>query len=122
VTGDKYRCDESGYYWHCGRSDDMFKVHGMWVSPVEVESAIVGHPAVVECAVVGAVGDDGLEKPKAFLVLKEPLRLSAELEAEVRTSVRDKLPKYKEPRWLVQVENLPKTATGKLQRFKLKAW
>jgi benzoate-CoA ligase family protein len=120
VTGDKYRCDERGYYWHCGRSDDMLKVHGMWVSPVEVESAIVGHPAVMECAVVGAMDDDGLEKPKAFLVLKAPLRWSAELEAEVRKSVRDKLAKYKEPRWLVQVDSLPKTATGKLQRFKLR--
>lgn len=120
VTGDKYRCDERGYYWHCGRTDDMLKVHGMWVSPVEVENAIVGHPAVLECAVVGAIDDDGLERPKAFLVLKAPLRWSAELEAEVRKSVRDKLAKYKEPHWLVQVESLPKTATGKLQRFKLR--
>jgi benzoate-CoA ligase len=120
VTGDKYRCDEQGYYWHCGRSDDMLKVHGMWVSPVEVESAILGHPAVVECAVAGAIDRDGLEKPKAFLVLTQPLRLSARLEAEVRTSLRTKVPKYKEPRWLVQVESLPKTATGKLQRFKLR--
>lgn len=120
VTGDKYRCDERGYYWHCGRSDDMLKVHGMWASPVEVASVLLGHPAVVECAVLGAIDGDGLEKPKAFLVLKEALGLSAGLEAELRKSVRHKLPKYKEPRWLAQVESLPKTATGKLQRFKLR--
>jgi len=120
VTGDKYRCDERGYYWHCGRSDDMLKVHGMWVSPVEVESALLGHSAVAECAVVGAIDDDGLEKPKAFVVLRKPLHLSAELEAELRRFAGDRLPKYKEPRWLVEIESLPKTTTGKLQRFKLR--
>jgi len=120
VTGDKYRCDERGFYWHCGRSDDMLKVHGMWVSPVEVESALLGHSEVAECAVVGAIDDDGLEKPKAFVVLRKPLRLSAELEAELRRFAADRLPKYKEPRWLVEIESLPKTTTGKLQRFKLR--
>lgn len=120
VTGDKYRCDERGYYWHCGRSGDMLKVHGMWVSPMEVESALLGHSAVVECAVVGAVDEDGLEKPKAFVVLKKPLHWSPELEAELRRFTRDRLPRYKEPRWLVEAESLPKTATGKLQRFKLR--
>jgi benzoate-CoA ligase family protein len=120
VTGDKYRCDERGYYWHCGRSDDMLKVHGMWVSPLEVESALLGHSAVAECAVVGAIDDDGLERPKAFVVLKTPLRLSAELEAELQKFAADRLPKYKEPRWVVEIESLPKTATGKLQRFKLR--
>ena len=120
VTGDKYRCDERGYYWHCGRSDDMLKVHGMWVSPVEVENALLTHSAVAECAVVGAIDDDGLEKPKAFVVLRKPLRLSAELEDELRSFVADRLPKYKEPCWLVEIETLPKTTTGKLQRFKLR--
>ena len=121
VTGDKYRCDERGYYWHCGRSDDMLKVHGMWVSPVEVESALLCHSAVAECAVVGAIDDDGLERPKAFVVLKKPLRLSAELNAELQKFAADRLPKYKEPRWMVEIESLPKTATGKLQRFKLRS-
>jgi benzoate-CoA ligase family protein len=121
VTGDKYRCDERGYFWHCGRSDDMMKVHGMWVSPLEVESVLLGHSAVAECAVVGAIDDDGLETPKAFVVLKKPLHLSAELEAGLRRFAADRLPKYKEPRWLVEIENLPRTATGKLQRFKLRA-
>jgi benzoate-CoA ligase family protein len=120
VTGDKYRCDERGYYWHCGRSDDMLKVHGLWVSPVEVESVLLGHSAVAECAVVGAIDDDGLERPKAFVVLRKPLGWSAELEAELRRFAAERLPKYKEPRWLVEIQSLPKTATGKLQRFKLR--
>ncbi len=120
VTGDKYRCDESGYYWHCGRSDDMLKVHGMWVSPVEVEGALLAHPAVLECAVVGAIDDDGLEKPKAFIVLRKPFSLSPELETELHTFARERLARYKEPCWLVETESLPKTATGKVQRFKLR--
>ncbi len=120
VTGDKYRCDERGYYWYCGRSDDMLKVRGLWVSPVEIETALLGHPAVVECAAVGATDRDGLQKPKAFVVLNKSVPSSAELEAELLEFLRSRLPGYKVPQWLVVVDSLPKTATGKIQRFKLR--
>jgi len=120
LTGDQYRRDERGYFWHCGRSDDMLKVHGLWVSPVEVETVLLAHPAVVECAVVGARDDDGLEKPKAFVVLKEFVSRSAELEADLLRLAKTILPGYKVPQWISVVETLPKTMTGKLQRFKLR--
>ena len=116
VTGDKYRRDERGYYWHCGRSDDMMKVHGLWVSPVEIESALLEHPAVAECAVVGARDGDGLEKPKAFVV---PTATTV-TEEELLDFLQDRLPSYKVPRWVVITSSLPKTATGKMQRFKLR--
>ncbi len=120
-TGDKYYQDRDGYFWYCGRADDMLKVGGIWVSPVEVEATLVGHPAVLEAAVVGQDDSDRLVKPKAFVVLKEPERASAALADELKTFVKDKIAPYKYPRWIEFVPELPKTATGKIQRFKLRA-
>ncbi len=120
VTGDKYICDERGYYWYCGRSDDMLKVSGLWVSPLEVETAVLAHPAVLECAVVGATDHDGLTKPKAFVVRKNSLATPSTFEAELRGFLHGRLPAYKVPQWIVVTESLPRTATGKVQRFKLR--
>ncbi len=119
-TGDKYFVDEDGYYWHAGRSDDMLKVGGIWVSPVEVESALIGHPAVLECAVVGHADASNLIKPKAFVVLKEGHAPSEELKAALIAHCKEKMAEYKRPRWIEFVPELPKTATGKIQRFKLR--
>jgi benzoate-CoA ligase len=119
-TGDKYYRDSEGYYWYCGRSDDMLKVGGMWVSPVEVESTLIEHPAVLESAVVGALDEENLIKPKAFVVLREGYHPSPELVEELQTFVKNKIAPYKYPRWIEFVKELPKTATGKIQRFKLR--
>jgi benzoate-CoA ligase len=119
-TGDKFRQDEEGLYWHCGRSDDMLKVNGIWVSPVEVEATLIGHPAVLEAAVVGKEDADGLVKPKAFVVLKERARAGAAIAEELRALVKERIASYKCPRWIEFLEELPKTATGKIQRFKLR--
>lgn len=119
-TGDKYRVDEDGYYWHCGRSDDMLKVGGIWVSPVEVESALLGHPAVQECAVIGQVDANELVKPKAFVVAREGHAAGDALAAELIDYARATMAAYKRPRWIVFVDALPKTATGKIQRFRLR--
>jgi len=120
-TGDKYFVDEDGYYWHAGRSDDMLKVGGIWVSPVEVESTLISHPAVLECAVVGQPDDSDLIKPKAFVSLKEGHAPSDELARELIEYCRQNMAAYKRPRWIEFVAELPKTATGKIQRFKLRA-
>ncbi|HEV2177142.1 MAG TPA: benzoate-CoA ligase family protein [Terriglobia bacterium] len=120
VTGDKYRRDERGRYWHCGRSDDMLKVHGLWVSPLEIESALIAHPAVAECAVVGARDKDGLVKPKAYAVLAGPVANTVALQSELLEFLKAQLPSYKVPRWLVIAGSLPKTATGKIQRYRLR--
>jgi len=120
LTGDKYYQDGDGYFWYCGRSDDMLKVGGRWVSPVEVEATLSAHPAVLESAVVGHKGEDGLVKAKAFVVLKEPARASPALAAELQAFVKEKIAPYKAPRWVEFVEGLPKTATGKIQRFRLR--
>jgi acyl-coenzyme A synthetase/AMP-(fatty) acid ligase len=120
-TGDKYVIDEAGYYWHAGRSDDMLKVGGIWVSPVEVESALISHEAVVECAVVGQPDEAGLTKPKAFVVLKEGIAGSDDFARQLIDYCRANMAEYKRPRWIEFVEELPKTATGKIQRFKLRA-
>jgi benzoate-CoA ligase len=120
-TGDKYYQDPDGYFWYCGRADDMLKVGGIWVSPVEVENTLVAHPAVLEAAVVGREDTDKLVKPKAFVVLKEGHAGSSALEAELKGFVKDKIAPYKYPRWIEFVADLPKTATGKIQRFKLRA-
>jgi benzoate-CoA ligase len=120
-TGDKYWQDGDGYYWYAGRADDMLKVGGIWVSPVEVEATLVKHPAVLEAAVVGHADADRLVKPKAFVVLKEAAGGSPALADELRGFVKDKLAPYKYPRWIEFVADLPKTATGKIQRFKLRA-
>jgi benzoate-CoA ligase len=119
-TGDKYSQDEDGYFWYAGRADDMLKVGGIWVSPVEVEATLVKHDAVLEAAVVGKEDTDRLVKPKAFVVLKDPARAPAGLADELKGFVKDKIAPYKYPRWIEFVAELPKTATGKIQRFKLR--
>jgi benzoate-CoA ligase len=120
VTGDKLRQDADGTFWYCGRSDDMLKVGGIWVSPVEVEGALVRHPAVLEAAVVGEEDADGLVKPKAFVVLKDPAGASDALADELKAFVKGKIAPYKYPRSVKFIPELPKTATGKIQRFKLR--
>src|SRR5262245_19077773 len=122
VTGDKYYQDEDGYYWYAGRTDDMLKVGGIWVSPIEVENTLIQHSAVLEAAVVGHEDDDRLIKPKAFVVLNEGYTASAALEDELKGFVKDKIAPYKYPRWVVFIPELPKTATGKIQRFKLRQY
>jgi benzoate-CoA ligase len=119
-TGDKFHRDEDGYYWCHGRGDDMLKVGGIWVSPIEVERCITEHPAVVECAVVGHANAEGLIKPRAFVVLSEPDAASDELAEEIKAHVRDRMAKYKYPRWVEFVSELPKNANGKIVRFKLR--
>jgi len=121
-TGDKYFVDEDGYYWHAGRSDDMLKVGGIWVSPVEVESALISHPAVLECAVVGQPDSANLIKPKAFVILNDGVLPSEQLANELIDYCRQKMAEYKRPRWIEFVPELPKTATGKIQRFRLRGW
>lgn len=118
-TGDKYEQRSDGRFVYCGRTDDMFKVSGIWVSPFEVESALVAHPSVLEAAVVAATDDDGLEKPKAFVVLNEGASQDG-LPAALKSQVQEKIGKWKYPRWIDFVDELPKTATGKIQRFKLR--
>jgi len=120
-TGDKYYQDEDGYYWYCGRSDDMLKVGGIWVSPVEVEGTLIRHAAVLEAAVVGREDTDRLVKPHAYVVLKDPATAGDKLADELKLFVKDKIAPYKYPRWIEFVTDLPKTATGKIQRFKLRA-
>lgn len=120
-TGDTYSRDEEGYYWYGGRSDDMLKVGGMWVSPIEIENALMEHAAVLEAAVVGQADQDSLVKPKAYVVLKSECPPSDRLRAELQSLVKSKLAPYKYPRWLDFVEELPKTATGKIRRFQLRA-
>ena len=117
-TGDTYVRDHEGYYRFCGRSDEMLKVSGVWVSPFEVEEALVSHPAVLESAVVGASDRDGLTKPKAFVVLAPGKTATT---AELQAFVKHALAPYKYPRWIEFVAALPKTATGKIQRYKLRA-
>jgi len=118
-TGDKYERNGQGRYIYCGRTDDMFKVSGIWLSPFEVEQALISHPQVLESAVVAARDDEGLEKPKAYIVLKDGAP-SDELIKELKDYVKDEIGKWKYPRWIEFVEDLPKTSTGKIQRFKLR--
>jgi benzoate-CoA ligase len=119
-TGDRYSQDADGFYWYHGRSDDMLKVGGLWVSPIEVENALVAHDAVQECGVVGREDRDTLIKPMAFVVLRGGVEGSAALASELQQFVRTRLAEYKRPRWVEFVPELPRTATGKLQRFKLR--
>ena len=119
-TGDKYIRREDGYYVYCGRSDDMLKVGGMWVSPFEVESALLAHESVFETAVVGHRDDDDLVKPKAFVILMEGVQPADAIADELKGFVKDRLAPFKYPRWIDFVDELPKTATGKIQRFKLR--
>jgi benzoate-CoA ligase len=119
-SGDKFRQDEDGYFVYAGRSDDMLRVSGFYVSPAEVEAALVSHEAVLEAAVVGHEDDNRLIKPKAFVVLKEGQSPSETLKATMQQHIKDRLAPYKYPRWIEFVNELPKTATGKIQRFKLR--
>jgi 4-hydroxybenzoate-CoA ligase len=119
-TGDKYRRDADGYYYYCGRTDDMFKVSGMWVSPFDVEAALVSHEAVLEAAVIGKEDADGLIKPKAFIVLRNGYKADDGLLETLKGHVKDKAGPWKFPRWIELRTALPRTATGKLQRFKLR--
>lgn len=119
-TGDRYLMDEDGYYWHQGRGDDMLKVGGLWVSPTEIEDVLSEHAAVAESAVVGHFDNAGLLKPKAFVCLHEGQTASDELLGELLKLCAGRLDAHKRPRWLLFRENLPRTATGKLQRFKLR--
>jgi 4-hydroxybenzoate-CoA ligase len=118
-TGDKYELSSGGRYIYCGRTDDMFKVSGIWVSPFEIEQALVSHPAVLEAAVVAARDPDGLEKPKAFIVLKDGANRT-DLKEALKDYVKERIGKWKYPRWIEFSDDLPKTATGKIQRFKLR--
>ena len=117
-SGDKYTQDADGFYVYGGRTDDMLKVGGIWVSPAEVEAALVSHAAVLEAAVIGKEDEQKLVKPKAFVVLKPGARATDE---ELKAHVKAKLAPYKYPRWIEFAAELPKTATGKIQRFKLRA-
>ncbi len=118
-TGDKYEERDDGRMIYCGRTDDMFKVSGIWVSPFEVEQALSAHATVLEAAVVPARDEQDLEKPKAFVVLNQGVETQG-LEDELQQHVKDQIGKWKYPRWIEIVEDLPKTATGKIQRFKLR--
>jgi benzoate-CoA ligase len=119
-TGDKYSQDGDGYFFHGGRSDDMLKVSGQWVSPVEVEAALIAHASVLECAVVGQEDEGGLTKPHAFVTLKPGVE-AAGIDEALKIFAREKLAGYKCPRWISVISELPKTATGKIQRFLLRA-
>jgi benzoate-CoA ligase len=119
-TGDKYTQDPDGYFWYAGRSDDMLKVGGLWVSPVEIENALAAHPAIQECGVVGREDHDRLIKPVAFVVLRVGVSPSPELAGELQQFVRERLAEYKRPRWVEFLPELPKTATGKIQRYRLR--
>ncbi|MCF3948759.1 benzoate-CoA ligase family protein [Acidiphilium sp. AL] len=121
VTGDKYTRDTDGFYTYCGRSDDMFKVSGIWVSPFEVETALTSHSSVLEAAVIGDRDADGLTKPRAFIVLNEEIPATPDLIRQLQEHVKRRIGPWKYPRWIDIVDDLPKTATGKIQRFKLRA-
>ena len=120
-SGDKYSRDKDGYYTYGGRSDDMLKVGGIYVSPVEVEMALSSHEAVLEAAVVGKEDESKLVKPKAYVVLKEGHSADEKLKSALQQHVKAKLAPYKYPRWIEFLNELPKTATGKIQRFKLRS-
>lgn len=120
-SGDKYVQTEDGYYTYCGRSDDMLKVSGIYVSPFEVEASLCSHSSVLEVAVVGSADIDELVKPKAYVVLRPGHAPSPDLAAALQQHVKKQLAPYKYPRWIEFIDELPKTATGKIQRFKLRA-
>ena len=119
-TGDTYYQDGDGFYVYCGRSDDMLKVGGIWCSPVEIEGRLIEHPRVLEAAVVGRADADELIKPEAFVVLKDLQDASEALADELLEHCKEGLARYKYPRWVNFVDDLPKTATGKVQRFRLR--
>src|SRR6266478_3932058 len=119
-TGDKYMRDSGGYYYYCVHTDDMFKVNGMWVSPIEVETALASDEAVLEAAVVGKEDGQGLTKPKAFVVLKNSYAADERLFDALRAHVKERAGLWKYPRWIEVRSDLPRTPTGKIQRFKLR--
>ena len=119
-TSDKYFEDEHGYYVYCGRSDDMMKVSGMYVSPAEVEAALIAHPDVLEAAVVGAPDEAGLIKPRAYVVPRSGIAADENLVRALDEHTKSMLAPFKCPRWFAFLDELPKTATGKIQRFKLR--
>jgi benzoate-CoA ligase len=119
-SGDKYTRTEDGYYVYCGRSDDMLKVSGLYVSPAEVEAALITHESVLEAAVVGREDSDRLIKPAAYVVLRPGQLGSPELAEKLKAHVKGLLAPHKYPRWFEFIDELPKTATGKIQRFKLR--
>jgi 4-hydroxybenzoate-CoA ligase len=119
-TGDTYTRDAEGYFRFQGRSDEMLKVSGVWVSPFEVEEALISHSAVLEAAVIGRPDQDGLIKPKAFVILRETGRGEDALVGELQAHVKERIGVWKYPRWIEFVDSLPKTATGKIQRFRLR--
>ncbi len=119
-TGDKYRSDADGFFWYAGRADDMFRVSGEWLSPAEVEAALIEHPAVLESAVVAYQDDAGLLKPQAFVVLKKGWPGRDDLAKELQAFVKQRIAPYKYPRRISFLAELPKTATGKIQRYKLR--
>jgi 4-hydroxybenzoate-CoA ligase len=112
--------ESSGHYVYCGRTDDMFKVSGIWVSPFEVEAALASHESVLEAAVIGCDDTDGLVKPKAFVVLKNGVAADDALFETLKEHVKSRAGPWKYPRWIELKSELPKTATGKIQRFKLR--
>lgn len=120
-TGDMYYRDEQGYYHNAGRGDDMMKVGGLWCSPFEIEACLIEHPKVLEAAVVGHADEEGLIKPAAYIVLNDPSEVGAATEQALIQHCRDGMAHYKYPRWFHFVDDLPKTATGKIQRFRLRA-
>jgi benzoate-CoA ligase len=116
-TNDRYQRDADGFYWYQGRLNDVFKVSGQWVSPMEVEDCLLGHPAVLEAAVVGARDPEGLLKPKAYVVRRPGASVEV---AELQAAAKQRLAPHKYPRWVVFVDELPKTASGKIQRYRLR--
>ena len=120
-SGDKYLCDADGYYAYCGRTDDMLKVGGIYVSPFEVEAALMTHESVLEAAVIGDGDEQKLIKPRAYVVVKPGVRPEPALAEALQEHVKSRLARYKYPRWIEFIDELPKTATGKIQRFKLRA-
>ncbi|MFY9556158.1 MAG: benzoate-CoA ligase family protein [Blastocatellia bacterium] len=120
TTGDQFRVDERGYYWYCGRTDEMLKVGGIFVSPTEIENCLQEHDAIRECAVIGAGDEQKLIKPKAFIVLADGFAASVELEAELKEYVKSRLAAYKYPRWIEFRDELPKNDRGKIDRRSLK--
>jgi 4-hydroxybenzoate-CoA ligase len=121
-TGDIYVREADGMYRYCGRNDDMFKVSGLWVSPFDVESALITHPSVLEAAVVAKEDGDGLLRPKAYITLKDGAKTgdAEPLREALKEHVKQQIGMWKYPRWIEIVDSLPKTATGKIQRFKLR--
>jgi benzoate-CoA ligase len=121
TSGDQFHVDANGYYWYHGRTDDMLKVSGVFVAPAEIENCLLQHEAILECAVVGHESEDGLVKPKAFVVLREGFAGSEQLSDEIKQFVKSRIAVYKYPRWVEFVSSLPKNDRGKIDRKRLKA-